>query len=218
MKASSPLTQIAPRLWQGLEPSFRLGRFCLTARCSEPDCDEERTWSSRTVFDPNAAVARAHQAGWKTGKVKCPAHAVAPKREKSLMPSATTTKLTPVPSSPLPETPPASISADARKALRLAIQFLEDYFDEGRRNYKPGWSDERISAECGASVQAVANERERLFGPLGEPDEIAALRQKLETLRTDQARLTDAVNAGHDRIKAAAAELDRVCCANGWKR
>lgn len=211
--ACSILDKIPVREWKGLVPSFVNGRFHLTAHCAEEGCSAERTWSSRTVFDPKGAVARVHSAGWETGKrVVCP-DCKKKKKEKKPMPKPVerpalgavwSNEKTPANDVPEPSAPAASDAA--KKAKRMVYRALEDYYDDVRRAYRVNTktnephSDATIAKELGVAEAFVAKIREDDFGPIAEPSELSALRADLAGARNGVVRL-------HDEFKA---ELGRM--------
>lgn len=71
--------------------------------------------------------------------------------------------------------PPTS---DARKAQFAANRMLDEHYSEDLRRYEPGWSDARIAAETGAAETWVAETREAVYGPMGDP-EVEALEARL---------------------------------------
>lgn len=225
---AAPLRSIDARRWEGLTPAITGGRFHLTATCTEPGCTAEQVWSTRTVFDPAAAVARARKAGWRTGKVKCPDHArsAKPKKEPEIVSKpAAVLSVRPTVVSPT-SVPPVAANGEpsdaARLAKRLVIAALEDHYDDVAKRYRPGHTDASIAKEAGCAEAVVAKLREDLFGPLGEPDEIAELRGKLDMLRGRvreiKERAAADIQQANDALGEVAAQIDRLATANGWRR
>ena len=121
--------------------------------------------------------------GWELRKKpRCPTCAT--KREKNM---------TKIANAPADQPPPSDA---AKRARRMVYMALEDYYDEGKKAYKPGYSDKTIAKDTGASEAVVAAIREQDFGPVGPPNEIAEI---LEA------------------VKALTARLDKLMDANGWK-
>ena len=60
-------------------------------------------------------------------------------------------------------------SEESILAKSLMMERLLSAYDARERNYRPGWSDERIAQECKLSVVVVAKRREEDFGPLPPP-------------------------------------------------
>ena len=140
---------------------------------------------------------------------------LARKKQQQETPMSTPVQATALESSPISAAIPA-MSDNAKKAHRLIMQALEDYYDETKRTYRPGYTDKKIADETGSSEANVAKVREEFFGPLGEPDEITAIKADLakaiEETRKIRQRLVDHESTTSD-IKA---KLARVCNRNGW--
>jgi hypothetical protein len=82
----------------------------------------------------------------------------------------------------------AAVPSDAaKKAHRLAMMALEDYYDETGKRYKPGYSDARIAQETGASEAHVRKTREDYFGPVGAPPELSSITEELRAIRQEAA-------------------------------
>lgn len=90
----------------------------------------------------------------------------------------------------------------AKKAKRLVYQALEDYYDDVRKQYRTGNSDESVAKETGAAVEFVRSIREADFGPLGPPSELEAL--KIEVIQMGRE-----VSEIHEKI-------ERLYKRNGW--
>lgn len=78
----------------------------------------------------------------------------------------------------------ASLGPDPKIARRI-YALLDDHFDEPRRVYKAGWSDERIAKEIDTSVQIVERIRREAYGELAEDPVVTALREDIELLRME---------------------------------
>lgn len=59
---------------------------------------------------------------------------------------------------------PPAMSPDAKKAHRLVMGALEDFYDEAKKRYRPGHTDQSIADEVGVAPAAVAKVREEFFG------------------------------------------------------
>lgn len=116
---------------------------------------------------------------------------------------------------------PASSDA-ARLAKRFVIAALEDHYDDVNKRYKPGHSDKTIAKEAGCAEAVVADLREDMFGPIGEPDEFSDLRAKIAAAEAAcesiLAEFTAKAKQAHSLVTGLAQELERVAIANGWKR
>ncbi len=95
------------------------------------------------------------------------------------------------------------------KQERLIIMALEDAYDDQAHRYKGQNTDKTIADELGDGIMFgwVARVREKLFGPSGENEEIAAIRGEINALRSECA----------GKIDALAKRLDAICAAVGPK-
>lgn len=69
-------------------------------------------------------------------------------------------------------------TVDARKAQFAANRLLDEHYSDELRRYEAGWSDARIATETGAAEAWVAETREAVYGPMGDP-EVEALESQL---------------------------------------
>lgn len=104
--------------------------------------------------------------------------------------------------SPIKATPEPSDAA--KKVKRLIYQALEEYYDDSKKAYRPGHSDERIAKEVGAAVEFVKSIRETDFGPQAAPTEVQAMLEKIIGAETTIATLRR--------------EFDAMVLRNGWAR
>lgn len=74
-------------------------------------------------------------------------------------------------------------TVDARKAQFAANRLLDEHYVEDLRRYEAGWSDARIATETGAAEAWVAETREAVYGPMGDP-EVEALEGQLADVCT----------------------------------
>lgn len=158
---------------------------------------------------PNGIAKRMLSQGWTFGsKLSCPEHSrrspAAKKEDKPAMPAIAPT--------PEPSTRPQASDA-AKKAQRLVFQALEDYYDETKKSYRPGYSDGTLAKETGAAPDFVRKIREEFFGPLGEPSELTELRTEVEALRNRTLEAFAELERSHATIRN---RLAQVCKANGW--
>lgn len=209
------LKRIEPRRWEGLHPAIVGGRFHTKARCE--DCGTERVWTTRTVHEPGIAVTRAHKAGWETGKrlvcPECQQKRRKPKEEVKVVETVNA-----------PMVAEATPSDAAKKAKRLVYMALEDYYDDGKKAYKPGWTDDRIAKEVGCAEAFVARIREDDFGPVGVPPELEAFRKEVEAAAAveEEARVRAEIAAklagdAKEGVRALEARLNAMAVKNGWR-
>lgn len=161
------------------------GAFTASVTCDE--CAETAEWRMSRMPPPDILKKHFVVRGWELRKKpRCPE--CVKKREKKMTKAP---NLTPVPSTP----DGVSASEAAKRARRMVYMALEDYYDEGRRAYKAGYSDKKISEETGASEAIVAQIRQQDFGPLGPPDEFTEIYASVAELK---------------------ARLDKLAVSNGW--
>lgn len=169
---------------------------------------------------PDQIAKRMLGKGWTFGsKLTCPEHSRREKRARSAPITLTeepAVMATTATSTSAPPTP----SEAARKAKRLIYQFLEDFYDDQAKAYRPGHSDESIAKETGAAVAFVREIREADFGPIGEPPEVRAIRTELAALRDAATEVQNALGSRLNDLDARSAKLsDRLaalCRARGW--
>lgn len=115
-------------------------------------------------------IAKKFQrAGWEVGATEsgdvCPACQTKWQRKNAMKTTGSTTPLPPPP-------PPAQITTagtptpGASARITDVYMALEDAYDRSARDYRPGWTDERIARELGVSVELVAKRRAADFGPV----------------------------------------------------
>lgn len=161
----------------------------------------------RPGTNPDALAKMMLNQGWTVGsKPVCPDCG---RKEKKVPP---VNKLNP-PAGQAQAAPTQPPSDAARKAHRLAMMALEDYYDEAAKTYKQGYSDKRIADETGASEAHVRQTREQYFGPLGEPVELQEYRQRLDAM---QAKLDEITLNAAAEIGALRSRLSNICTVNGW--
>ena len=107
----------------------------------------------------------------------------------------------------------AATTDTQRRLKREVWSWLQESYDEKAACYKTGFSDDSIAKETGASPHFVKTQREELYGPMGEPAELTALRAEFKahndaaiTFMADHQRKTETF---HTR-------LDRLCIKNNW--
>ncbi|OHC95590.1 MAG: hypothetical protein A2792_03615 [Sphingomonadales bacterium RIFCSPHIGHO2_01_FULL_65_20] len=196
---------VARRLGIGGEVSFSTARVGQTLHLP---CGKGKDAHIVDVFvkpgqNPDAIAKKLLNEGWTLGhSLTCPEH-----RRKSERPCQTgkqhMEKI---------ETP-AKPSDAARKAHRMLMMALEDYYDEAGKQYKDGYSDTRLAAEIGCSEQHVRETREQYFGPLAVPNDVAEFRSALDKLRAEAGQMTASIAKS---LQSMEQRLDRLCKRNGW--
>lgn len=152
----------------------------------------------RANLHPNGVAKQMLNAGWTVGR-----RLVCPDCNNKSKKAATMSET-------IDRSPPSDA---AKKAHRLMMMALEDYYDEANKRYKPGYSDAKIAEETGASEAHVKKTREEYFGPLGQPVELEAVKSELSAL---QAMMEKTMAQFREQISAAQSRIARICNINGW--
>jgi len=107
--------------------------------------------------------------------------------------------------------PPGEIprpTLDAHRAQREMHRLLEAHFLPDEHRFADGWSDERVAAETGLSVQHVVEVRSNAYGAIADPelttlrDDLVAAEVKItEDRRQLEALLRDQCEA-HNKLLA----------------
>lgn len=180
---------------------------CTGGKATEPHLAE---YPMNGHFPPERLNRLMTQRGWRVGKrVTCPD---CMEKERNMATASPAPQ--PEPSTPTP-------SDAAKRATRMIFMALEDYYDDGKRAYKPGHSDKSIAAEFDVSEVYVAKVRDDHFGPLAEPEAVAAFRAELDTVRRQADKLESDAKAVATGIRTTvdelSAKLDRIVKTNGWR-
>ena len=105
-------------------------------------------------------------------------------------------------------------SPAAKRIHRTVMEALMLVYDEDKKAYNPGYSDNRVATETGAAPAYVSKTREDYFGPISEPAEIVAFRERIDSLE-DQFKITSRNYV--DAIASARADLALLRKNNLWK-
>ena len=170
--------------------------------CNRSDvvaCDYERRGQD---WHPNEgqAIKKALGHGWAfvKGKLRC-AKCEASRKAKS---PAEKEPITMTASTTAPREPTA-------KQERLIIMELENAYDDQAKRYRGQATDKTVADDLGDGIMSgwVTRIREKLFGPSGENEEIAAIKAEISALRAECTIKVDALSK----------RLDAVCAAVGPK-
>lgn len=196
---------VARRLGIGGEVSFSTARVGQTLHLP---CGKGRDAHIVDVFvkpgqNPDAIAKKLLNEGWTLGhSLTCPEH-----RRKSERPCQTGKQhMEKIETQAKP-------SDAARKAHRMLMMALEDYYDEAEKQYRGGYSDSKLAAEIGCSEQHVKETREQYFGPLATPSDISEIRASLDILRSEASQMAASVAKS---VESLSQRLDRLCKRNGW--
>lgn len=155
---------------------------------------------------PDVVAKRMLGAGWTIGTALiCPEHTRKSKKKQEETAMAAN-------GTAIAASAPAR-SDEAKRAHRLVMQALEDYYDEANKRYRPSYTDARIAEETGAAEAHVKKTREEFFGPLGEPAELVAVKAELAAL---EHAFTKTIGSFNEQLNAAKDRVARICKLNGW--
>jgi len=192
-------------------------------------CGKEESMAVKTrtpKFPPQVVAAHFRHKGWIIGSRPkddvCPvcvveaeeARRIKARKEKLELPpkgaAVEAVKLVPIQSKPngtrVADGVKTVIDRDARRILFAKLN--EVYLDE-RRGYAPGWTDAKVAADLGISIDLVAAERDQFFGP---EDPTHGLRDKIAEAQAaliDMAARGEALLDVARRAQEAAADISR---------
>lgn len=183
------------------------GGVRVSVPCKHPRCQPEPVEFKQHMPADRAKKVFTNR-GWRFwGKATtCPEHSK--KKDEPMNDNQSKARLTPVQRNAQASDltlaaaePVASVAA--REGTLMAIMLLMDKFDAAKGAYKDSYNDLKVAKECGISEAKVAEERERLFGPIKEPAEITELRERCSALQAKIDDFEHQANASH----AAALEV-----------
>jgi len=167
------------------------------ARIECAACGSHDEWRLSNRPPPETLPKHFQTKGWETSrKATCPLCAA--KRAKPAKPKEPIVNSFDKIMNIVPKPQP-----DARTQRREAHDLITMAFDIPAGRYNEGYSDERIAKETGISKDWVRQRREDEFGPLKEPNELAAVRIEISDLKL--------------LANGMAAKLDKLAEKNGWK-
>jgi hypothetical protein len=79
---------------------------------------------------------------------------------------------------------PIQVGPDPKIARRI-FACLDEYFDDAKKVYRPGWSDEGVAKHLGVSLEIVTNIRKSAYGELAENPEVVKLADDIILLRME---------------------------------
>lgn len=209
----------------------------VAAECIRLDCTSRvEIGYSGSRMPPVAIRGRIINKGWTIGKKgpvcpDCGSRKTPAEEPKVITTTAEQDTMNQNPETPFEAPPSAAQSQDARKVHRAVMGWLEEAYDEERKQYRKGFSDQSIATETGAAVSYVSKCRDDYFGVLGMPVEIEVLtadiarmeREAREFIEATQKRLAEAANefaatrtAITDRIESVRSRLGKLIKDNGW--
>lgn len=99
--------------------------------------------------------------------------------------------------------PPPEMTREDKRVINLK---LHEVYEGETTGYAKGWSDRKVAEELGVPRAWVAQVRDELFGPAGEPEEIA----KLATEHASLVKRLDDAHAQILNLKSSAADLAKA--------
>ena len=105
--------------------------------------------------------------------------------------------------------PPSESSALAKKIMS---DLLFEHYDLARRDYKAGWSDERVAKDAGLSVEFPAQRRAQDYGPASPPRPpiLVDVTRRAEMLITTIKDVSSRVTALQARADEALKEIETI--------
>lgn len=94
-------------------------------------------------------------------------------------------------------------SQAAQQKIPLLYMALDDAYDTTVKNYREGWSDERIARETGLSIEFVTKRREQDFGPV----KIDTTLKDYETARKALAIASEQFSNAQQRLAGVTADF-----------
>ena len=190
------------------QPGARIAR----AQCRQ--CGGHDEWRITGIVPPPDAIRRhfSTRGWWIKRKAICP-QCSKPKEKSVKQNEITHVRNVAVPGSRVeviaPEVIAVQRSDAAKKAKRLVYMALEDYYDDANRRYRGDHTDASVAKECDCAEDFVRSIREADFGPLAEPDEVAAL-------RTELIGAHEALDAAALRVADIQKRFEGLCLKRGW--
>lgn len=159
---------------------------------------------------PDGVAKKMLGAGWIIGRrLTCPDCRPKRDKKKETKPMAQTAALKPA-------TTELEPSDAARQAKRFALLALDDHYDMSAKCYRRGHSDATIAKEAGCSEAVVAKLRDDMYGPVGEPPELRALRDELAAMQEDAQRYLDKMIALQQQATALGTRFAALTRKHGW--
>lgn len=160
-------------------------------------CGTTPTFGWRGNTSPELMVKNMRQKGWRIVRRKPPVCDACQQREPDMQKT--------------PAAPP--VNQVAAKIARSIYAKLDEVFDEARRMYVGGWTDERVAKELDTSPDLIARIRREAYGELAEDPKITALRDDIELAKM---AADDEIKKLSAAVMAKLSELEqRVNAARG---
>lgn len=88
------------------------------------------------------------------------------------------------------------------KIARRVNRLLDDHFDEEKRLYREGWSDDRVAKEADAAIDFVINTRRVAYAELAEDPEATQLRATIKAVEDKMYEEVNTIFTAIDELKA----------------
>lgn len=148
--------------------------------CSGCRAAYKAAWGPDT--SPSLMVRNMHKKGWDVRAKRAPLCPTCIRQRKVIPMNTRASGAHAGASAPLAVAMNVAVSA---KITRTVFSILEDRFDEAKRLYRDGWTDERTAKEAGTTVEIVQRLRREAFGELAEDPRVTAFKDDLALLRLD---------------------------------
>lgn len=198
----------------GVVVSETEGRFQIDIPCTGCGEVHEAAFTSEEAEPPYKVKRILREAGWKLGDTtniyNCGLHTNKGDASPSAEPPVTADDLGQVVEKQAQEPAQSATvmsAAELRAARRAVVEWLNEFFDLERNCYKAGMSDNKIALEVGLQEREITAIREDLYGPLGPPEEVIKLMEKIVEVESSITALTEAFTQQRDEMAGEIASL-----------
>ena len=123
-----------------------------------------------------------------------------------------------------PPLPPVGVKPMGKSDRRVIFIKLDEVYQDEKKGYLPGWTDQRVATDLGIPEAWVKEIREENFGSVSSnpdidlvlaeakkwKDEAGALERKMETMQEEAHKLGDRMQKLHEEFKAHTAKGELV--------
>lgn len=190
------------------------GRFQIDIPCAGCGEVHEAAFTSEQAEPPYKVKRLLREAGWKLGDTtniyNCGLHTNKGDAPSAAEPPVTADDLGQVVQKQAQEPAQSATvmsAAELRAARRAVVEWLNEFFDLERNCYKAGMSDNKIALEVGLQEREITAIREDLYGPLGPPEEVVKLMEKIVEVESSITALTEAFTQQRDEMAGEIASL-----------
>jgi hypothetical protein len=154
------------------------GKVRFVVRCSLPGCGKEDSMFHASLQDEQHLLTHFKKMGWVFFRKQ--AQYCSTQHEREAREQQRVERKEEELKQPIPQPVPA-IQSNA-KVTRRVIVALEEHFDDEKKLYRDGYSDERIAKEEDASIDFVKKYRRDAYGELAVDPEIAKLTEDIKAM------------------------------------